>query len=314
MPVKALIYQIQGIYENLKTKGYKMKDHILRASAADNEIRAFAISGKNLIEKAKGYHNLTPLASAALGRSLLGASMMGVMMKGEDDRLTLIFKGDGPINGVTVCADSKGIVKGYVGNPDVNMELNYLNKLDVGGAIGYGTLTVIKDLGLKEPYTSTINLTTSEVAEDLTYYFATSEQTPSAVALGVLVDTDCSIKQAGGFIIQLMPNASEKTIDILEENLKNITSITALLEEGLTTKDILNKVLENLNPVILDTINVDFVCDCSKERIENAIAAIGKNDLEEMINENKEVEVSCHFCNKKYTLSVDELKNLLNNK
>ena len=287
-----------------------MQDHVLRATAAKDQIRAFAISSKNMAEASRKYHQSSPVVSAALGRLLSGASMMGLMMKGDRDVLTIIMKGDGPVNGLTVTANSKGMVKGYPGNPNVDMELNYLGKLDVGGAIGYGTMTVIKDLGLKEPYSSTINLTTSEVAEDLTYYFASSEQTPSAVALGVLVDTDTSIKQAGGFIVQLMPDATEETISKLEKNISKIHSVTDMLEKGMTPKTILEKVLEGLDLEILEKIPVGFECDCSKDKIVNALISVGKEEMDSIINDGKEIDVACHFCCKHYKFSIDELKNI----
>ena len=287
-----------------------MQDHVLRATAAKDQIRAFAISSKNMAEASRKYHQSSPVVSAALGRLLSGASMMGLMMKGDRDVLTIIMKGDGPVNGLTVTANSKGMVKGYPGNPNVDMELNYLGKLDVGGAIGYGTMTVIKDLGLKEPYSSTINLTTSEVAEDLTYYFASSEQTPSAVALGVLVDTDTSIKQAGGFIVQLMPDATEETISKLEKNISKIHSVTDMLEKGMTPKTILEKVLEGLDLEILEKIPDGFECDCSKDKIVNALISVGKEEMDSIINDGKEIDVACHFCCKHYKFSIDELKNI----
>ena len=221
-------------------------DYIVRATAANKQIRAFAITSREMVETARKHHNTSPVATAALGRLLTGGAMMGVMMKGEKDMLTIMMKGDGPINGVTVTADSKGNVKGYVGNPNVIIPANYAGKLDVGAAIGYGTLTVIKDMGLKEPYSSQVPLGTSEVAEDLTYYFATSEQVPSAVGLGVLMSKDNTVKQAGGFIVQLMPFADEEVISKLEERVNNITSVTDMLEKGMSPEDILQEVMRFL--------------------------------------------------------------------
>ena len=287
-----------------------MSDYIVRAMAADNQIRAFAATTKELTEYARCAHGTTPVATAALGRLLTAGAMMGVMMKGEDDILTIQMKGDGPINGVTVTADSHANVKGYVGNPSVDLPLNYAGKLDVGAAIGYGTLTVIKDLGLKEPYASQVPLGTSEVAEDLTYYFATSEQVPSAVALGVLIDTDCTVKQAGGFIIQLMPFAEENVISKLEEKIAHINSITNLLEQGMTPEDILENVLGEMGVELTDKISTQFYCNCSKERVEKAITSISKKDIKEMIDAGKDIEVNCHFCNTNYTFSPEELKKI----
>ena len=282
------------------------EDYIVRAMAADNQIRAFAITSRNIVETARQHHNTSPL-----GRLLTGGAMMGVMMKGDDDILTLMMKGDGPINGVTVTADSHGNVKGYVGNPNVIIPANYAGKLDVGAAIGYGTLTVIKDMGLKEPYSSQVPLGTSEVAEDLTYYFATSEQVPSAVALGVLMEKNNTVKQAGGFIVQLMPFAEEEVISTLEEKIAKITSVTDLLEKGMTPEDILEFVLGDLGVEITDKVPTQFYCNCSKERVTKALMGINKAEIKDMINEGKDIEVNCHFCNTNYNFSVEELKKLL---
>ena len=287
------------------------EDYIVRAMAADNQIRAFAITSRNIVETARQHHNTSPVATAALGRLLTGGAMMGVMMKGDNDILTLMMKGDGPINGVTVTADSHGNVKGYVGNPNVIIPANYAGKLDVGAAIGYGTLTVIKDMGLKETYSSQVPLGTSEVAEDLTYYFATSEQVPSAVALGVLMEKNNTVKQAGGFIVQLMPFAEEEVISALEEKIAKITSVTDMLEKGMTPEDILEFVLGDLGVEITDKVPTQFYCNCSKERVTKALMGINKAEIKDMINEGKDIEVNCHFCNTNYNFSVEELKKLL---
>ena len=285
-------------------------DYIVRAVAADKQIRAFAITSREMVETARQHHNTSPVATAALGRLLTGGAMMGVMMKGEKDMLTLMMKGDGPINGVTVTADSKGNVKGYVGNPNVLIPANYAGKLDVGAAIGYGTLTVIKDMGLKEPYVSQVPLGTSEVAEDLTYYFASSEQVPSAVGLGVLMSKDNTVKQAGGFIVQLMPFADEEVINKLEERVNNISSVTEMLEKGMTPEDILKEVMGDMDVEFTDKIETGFVCNCGKEKIAKALASISKKDMDEIINDGKEIEVKCDFCNTTYKFSVDELQTL----
>ena len=287
------------------------EDYIVRAMAADNQIRAFAITSRNIVETARQQHNTSPVATAALGRLLTGGAMRGVMMKGDNDILTLMMKGDGPINGVTVTADSHGNVKGYVGNPNVIIPANYAGKLDVGAAIGYGTLTVIKDMGLKEPYSSQVPLGTSEVAEDLTYYFATSEQVPSAVALGVLMEKNNTVKQAGGFILQMMPGASEEVISALEKRLGEITSITALLDAGNTPEMILEHILGDFGLEILDKLPTAFSCNCSEERIEKALISVGKQELQSMIEDGKTIEVNCHFCNKHYPVTVERLKELL---
>lgn len=286
-------------------------DYIVRATAANSQIRAFAIQSRNLVEKARQVHHTSPVATAALGRLLSGAAMMGSMMKGENDILTLQMKGDGPIQGITVTADSHANVKGYVGNPNVLIGANYAGKLDVGAAIGYGTLSVSKDLGLKEPYNSQIPLTTSEVAEDLTYYFAKSEQVPSAVGLGVLMSKENTVEQAGGFIIQLMPFAEESVIDILEKKVEEITSVTTLLGEGYTPEMLLEKILGDFGLEILDTLPSQFSCNCSKDKVLKALISIGKKELREMITEGKNIEVHCHFCNTNYEISVEEMKKLL---
>lgn len=290
-----------------------MEDYIVRATAADSQIRAFAATTREMVEFARETHNTSPVATAALGRLLTGGAMMGSMMKGEKNILTIMMRGDGPIGGLTVTADSHANVKGYPGNPNVVIPPNYLGKLDVGGAIGYGTLTVIKDLGMKEPYSSQVALTTSEVAEDLTYYFASSEQVPSAVALGVLMEKNNTVKQAGGFIIQLMPFADEKIVNILEEKISKITSVTTLLEERMTPEDILNEVLGEFGVEILDKIPTAFKCNCSKERVEKVLISLGKKELDDMINDGKDIELNCHFCNHNYNFTVEELKKIRKN-
>ena len=288
-----------------------MSDYIVRATAAGSQIRAFAATTRELVEHARQIHNTSPVATAALGRLLTGGAMMGSMMKGEKDVLTIQMKGDGPIEGVIVTADSSANVKGYVGNPNVIIPPNYLGKLDVGAAIGYGTMFVSKDLGLKEPYNSQLPLTTSEVAEDLTYYFAKSEQVPSAVALGVLMEKDNTVKQAGGFIIQLMPFADEKIIEALEEKIAKITSVTSLLEKVLTPEQILEEVLEGFDIEFLDTIPTKFDCNCSKKKVTKALIGVGRKGLKEMIDDGEPIEVNCHFCNTHYVFEIDELKALL---
>lgn len=235
---------------------------------------------------------------------------MGSMMKNDTDMLTLQVRGDGPIGGITVTADSKGDVKGYVENPDVILPPKN-GKLDVGGAVGIGLLQVIKDLGLKEPYSGQTILVTSEIAEDLTYYFANSEQVPSSVGLGVLMEKDNTVKTAGGFIIQMMPFAEDETISQIEENLKHVTSVTELLDKGYTAEQLLEELLGNVGLEITDTMPTRFYCNCSKERVEQAVASVGKKDIQEMIDEGKTIEVKCHFCNTAYQYTVEELKEIL---
>lgn len=288
-----------------------MGDYIVRATAANNQIRAFAATTRDLTEYARAAHNTSPVATAALGRLLTAGSMMGVMMKGDKDLLTLQVKAGGPLNGMTVTADSHGNVKGYVGNPNVVIHANDKGKLDVAGAVGVGFMNVIKDMGLKEPYVGQTVLQTSEIAEDLTYYFATSEQVPSSVGLGVLMGKDNTVKQAGGFIIQLMPFTEESVICKLEENLKNVTSVTAMLEAGNTPEQILEILLDGFDIEFNDKVPTQFHCNCTKERVERALISIGKKDIQEMIDEGKEIEMNCHFCNKNYNFSVEELKKIL---
>ena len=288
-----------------------MADYIVRATAAGSQIRAFAATTRDLVEHARAAHNTSPVATAALGRLLTAGSMMGVMMKGEKDLLTLQVKAGGPLEGITVTADSKGNVKGYVGNPNVILHANDKGKLDVAGAVGVGFMNVIKDMGLKEPYVGQTVLQTSEIAEDLTYYFATSEQVPSSVGLGVLMEKDNTVKQAGGFIIQLMPFTEERVISQLEENLKNVTSVTTMLEEGHTPESLLETLLKGFDIEINETIPTQFYCNCDKDRVEKALISVGRKELQEMIDEGKEIELNCHFCNRNYIFSVEELKSIL---
>ena len=288
-----------------------MNDYIIRAIAANDQIRAFAAVTTETVETARQDHNTSPVATAALGRLLTAGAMMGTMMKGDKDILTLQIKAGGPLEGITVTADSKGRVKGYVGNPDVCIPANSKGKLDVAGAVGVGIMNVIKDMGLKEPYVGQVALQTSEIAEDLTYYFATSEQVPSAVGLGVLMNKDNTVRQAGGFIVQLMPFAEESTIAKLEENVQKITSVTNLLEEGHTPESLLEKVLAGFDMEINEKVPTEFYCNCSRERVEKALISIGRKELNEMIQEGKSIEMNCHFCNKNYEFTVEELKEIL---
>lgn len=286
------------------------RDYIVRATAADGQIRAFAATTRALTEEARRAHNTSPVATAALGRLLTAGAMMGIMMKGKDDLLTLRAEGDGPIGGLVVTADAAGTVKGYAYHPEVMLPPNAKGKLDVGGALGVGVLSVIKDIGLKEPYVGQTILVSGEIAEDLTYYYATSEQTPSSVALGVLMNKDNTVRQAGGFIIQLLPDASDEVIDALEKTLEEMDSITALLDAGNTPEMILEHVLGPFGLEILDTLPTGFRCNCDKARVEKALISIGKKELQDMIDDGKTVEVNCHFCNKNYEFTVEELGEL----
>lgn len=286
-------------------------DYMIRATAANAQIRAFAATTKDLVDTARTTHQTSPVITAALGRLLTGGVMMGAMLKGDDDLLTLQISCDGPLKGMTVTADSKGQVKGYALEPQVMLPPSRAGKLDVGGAVGNGVLRVIKDMGLKEPYVGQTDLQSGEIAEDLTYYFATSEQVPSSVGLGVLMEKDNTVKQAGGFIIQLMPFTEDEVIDRLEENLKKFSSVTTVLDEGKTPEEMLEMLLCGLDVIVTEKIPVSFQCNCSKKRVEKALISIGKKELQEMIEEGKEIEVNCHFCNTAYHFTVEELKELL---
>lgn len=288
-----------------------MSDYIVRATGANSQIRAFAATTRDMVEHARQIHNTSPVATAALGRLLIAGAMMGSMMKGEKDLLTLQVRGSGPLGGITVTADQEANVKGYVNQPYVLIPANSKGKLDVAGAVGNGILNVIRDMGLKEPYVGQTVLQTGEIADDLTYYFATSEQIPSSVGLGVLMEKDNTVKQAGGFIVQLMPFAEESVIIQLEENVQKITSVTDLLEEGCTPQMLLERILEGMEPEILDTIPTQYACNCSKERVEKALISIGTKDIQAMIEEGKPIEINCHFCNSSYEFTVDELGQIL---
>ncbi|MCM1534453.1 MAG: Hsp33 family molecular chaperone HslO [Clostridium sp.] len=287
-----------------------MTDYMVRAMAANAQIRAFACTTRGVAEAARKAHNTTPVMTAALGRLLSAGVMMGSMLKGETDLMTLRIKGDGPAGGLTVTADSKGNVKGYADMPAVLLPPKPNGKLDVAGAIGNGFLRVIKDMGLKEPYVGQTELQTGEIAEDLTYYFAASEQVPSGVGLGVLVEKDYTVRQAGGFIVQMMPFAQDDVIDRVERNLQKISSVTALLDAGNTPEQILEILLEGMEPEITDKMPVAFACSCSKSRIEKVLTGIGREELKEMIEDGEPIEVNCHFCNTNYRFSVEELSEI----
>jgi len=288
-----------------------MSDYIIRATGADHQVRIFAATTKELVETAREYHNTSPVATAAIGRLLTAGAMMGTMLKGEKDKLTLQIKCDGPIGGLTVTADSGGVVKGYAGNPQVMLPPSKAGKLDVGGALGHGMLSVIKDMGLKEPYSGQTHLVSGEIAEDLTYYFTASEQVNSSVALGVLMEKNNTVKQAGGFILQVMPFAEEEVISKTEENIKNIHAVTSLLEAGYTPEAVIKEVLNGLEPQILDQIPAKFYCDCSREKVKNVLISMGRQEIQSMIDDKEPVEVHCHFCNKDYIFQLEELERLL---
>lgn len=284
-----------------------MNDYIVRATAGDGSIRAFAATTRELVQKAREIHHTSPVASAALGRLLTAAAMMGSMLKGEKDLVTLQIRGDGPLQGLVVSGDCHGQVKGYVFNPNVELPDKYPGKLDVGGAVGAGYLDVIKDIGMREPYAGRIELVTGEIAEDLTYYFAQSEQTPSAVGLGVLVETDTSIRRAGGFMIQLLPGADEGMVSRLEEKLGNVPYVTDLLDAGKTPEEILELLLGDMGLRILDRLPAAFTCNCDRQRVEKALISIGREELEKIIEEDGKANLHCHFCAKEYDFTKSDL-------
>lgn len=289
-----------------------MGDKLVRATAQNGSVRIFGAITTELVNKAVKIHNCAPTAAAALGRMLTAGSLMGAMMKSENETLTLQISGGGEAQGVVVTAYSNGSVKGYIGNPDVDLPANSHGKLDVGGAIGLsGNLLVIRDMGLKEPYVGQVPIYTGEIGDDLAYYFTTSEQTPSAVGLGVLVDKDLSVSSAGGFIIQMMPGASELVADLVTYRLEEIPSITQFIEKGMTIEEILNYIFEDMDLNILDSLIPSFECDCSRERVEKALISIGRKDLEEIHSEGKAEEIKCHFCNSAYVFTSEEIGELL---
>jgi len=286
-------------------------DYIIRATAADGAIRAFAADTTNMVEEGKTIHNTSPVASAALGRLMTAGAMMGIMMKGENDLLTLKVNCSGPIGGITVTADSKGNVKGLVNNPNVILPPNKIGKLDVAGAVDLGVLSVIMDMGMKEPYVSQVNMVSGEIAEDITYYYATSEQVPSSVALGVLMNKDNTVRKAGGFIIQLMPFTPDEVIDALEAKINSIEPVTTMLDKGMSPEDILEHVLGDFGLEINGKILTSYNCNCSRKRFEKGIISIGKKDIQSMIDDNEPVEVKCQFCGKSYEYTVADLENML---
>ncbi len=288
-----------------------MSDYIIRGMAADQQVRFVAATTRDLVEHARQIHQTSPVATAALGRLLTGGAMMGCMSKNDSDLITIQIRCNGPIGGLIVTSDARANVKGYVYHPGVMLPPSKAGKLYVGGALGSGVLTVIKDLGLKEPYTGQTNLVTGEIAEDLTYYFASSEQIPTSVALGVLMNKNNTVRQAGGFMIQMMPFASEETISTLEERLGRFTSVTKHLDSGQSPEEMMEELFEGLGMTIEEKIPTKFYCNCSKERVSRAVISIGKKELAKMVEEGEPIEVNCHFCNSHYNFTVDELEEML---
>ena len=286
-------------------------DYIVRGVAAFGQIRCFAITSAHLVEEARQRHGTSPVMTAALGRLLSGGAMMGSMMKGENDLLTLQIQCRGPAQGLTVTADAYGHVKGYPINPVVSLPASPAGKLDVGKALDLGVLTVIKDIGLKEPYSGQVQLVSGEIAEDLTYYFATSEQTPSSVALGVLMNKNNTVAQAGGYIIQLMPGTEDDVIDRLERKLKEAESVTTMLANGHTPESMLKDLLDEFQPVFSEErISASFSCNCSKERMERALISLGRKEIQKIVEEKESIEMNCHFCNSHYQFTVEELQQI----
>ncbi|WP_314790196.1 Hsp33 family molecular chaperone HslO [Mogibacterium diversum] len=290
------------------------KDYIVRASLANDSVRAFAISSTHLVAEARERHRTLPVVTAALGRLLSAGAIMGSMMKGDKDIVTISLKGDGPAGYITVTADSHGHVKGFPGNPNVDIPRKYAGKLDVGAAVGRGLLTVSYDLGLKEPYSGQVEIQTGEVAEDLAYYFTVSEQLPSAVGLGVMVDTDSSVKHAGGFIVQLLPDAPEDVIELLEKKLANLEPVTTMMEQGMTPEEMLLHIFEGVDIEFTERHDVKFYCDCSKEKVKRALAAISDKDLQDIVNDDEDIEVKCYFCNTAYKFSIADIKDILSSR
>jgi molecular chaperone Hsp33 len=286
--------------------------YVLRGTLMEDSVRVFAAITTDIVEKAREIHDLTPTASAALGRFLTAGTIMGTMLKNDTDTMTLAINGGGPAGSMIVVADARGNVKGYIGNPQVDLPLTKGQKLDVGGAIGKdGTLNVTKDLGLKEPYVGQVPIYTGEIGDDIAYYFTVSEQTPSAVMVGVLVNTDLSILGAGGVIIQMMPGSNEFVADIIEHRLHEIPPLSTLIAEGKSAEEILNMLFDDMDLKILERTEVGYVCDCSQERVEHALAAIGRKDLERLRDEEEKIEMQCHFCNAKYYFTRDDITKLL---
>lgn len=299
------------LHESRRKENERMKDYMVRATAADGQILAFAAVTANAVEEARRRHNTSPVVSAALGRTMTAAAMMGWQLKGDKHTLTLQIDGNGPIEKIVVVTNNRGEVKGYVHNPDVELPLNARGKLDVAKAVGIGVMNIVKDLGLKEPYTGQTHLITSEIAEDLAYYFTASEQVPSAVALGVLVNKDATIWTSGGFILQMMPGASDETAEKLQEIVSNFMPVTEYFAMEHTPEELLDVLLSDFGYSILDKSEIKFQCDCDRDRVTRALISIGEEELQEMIDAGETIEMTCHYCNEKYLFTVDEMKELM---
>lgn len=294
--------------------GIVLKNKLVRALAGDNMIRAFAIDSTEMVERAREIHDTTPVSTAALGRTITAASIMGYMLKGDKDKLTFQIKGSNTIKSIVAVSDATGNVKAYISHPYTETTLNDKGKLNVGGTVGRnGRMVIIKDLGLKEPYVGQANLVTGEIAEDLAAYYMYSEQQPSIVALGVHLDEDAKVDSAGGFIIQTLPSVDEEVLVKLEKAVVGLPSVTQMLRDGMNPEEMLRFVLKDFDVSIVDETEVEFMCDCSKDKIERALITIGKKELEDMKNEDKKAEIKCHFCNTNYMFSEEDLQNIIDN-
>ncbi|MBO6159533.1 MAG: Hsp33 family molecular chaperone HslO [Firmicutes bacterium] len=288
-----------------------MSDRVIRGVAAGGQVLAFAAVTTDMVEEARLRHGLSPVMSAALGRTMTAAAMMGLQLKSAEEEISIQIKGNGPAGGVYAVCNGEGHVRGYVDVPRVDLPLNAKGKLDVARAIGIGVLSIVKDLGLKEPYVGSTHLVTSEIAEDLAYYFTVSEQVPSAVALGVLVHPDESIWTSGGYMIQLLPGASDEVAELLQQRCQAFPQLTTYLAQDHTPEEVLSTLLDGMDFELLQTLPVSFKCNCDKDRVERALISIGAKDLQSLIDENEPVEMTCHYCNRKYNFTIDEVKELL---
>ena len=287
-------------------------DHIIRAITSDGYVKAMAIRSTDMVERAKKIHDTTPTATAALGRVLTATSMMGNLQKVPDGAMTMQIKGGGPLGTILATSDSVGNVRGYVTNPQISLLEKYVGKLHVGAAVGTeGMLTVIRDLQMKEPYIGSVPLVTGEIADDVTAYFAQSEQTPTACALGVLIDTDCTVKVAGGYLIQLLPGAPDDIIMKIETGIACAGAVTPMLESGMSPEEILKKVLCEFELEFFEQTPVEYRCYCSRERVEKSLIAIGKKDLQEIVDEDKDISIECQFCDNRYIFTPKDVQNLL---
>jgi molecular chaperone Hsp33 len=290
-----------------------MQDYIAKAMALDGQVRIFAAVTTGTVEEARKLHDMNPTPAAALGRVLTGAALMSQTLKGDDQSITIQIKGDGPIGGIVAVTDSHAGVRGYAYNPFFDVPLNEKGKFDIAKAVGSGYLNVIKDIGMKEPYIGYVDLVSGEIAEDLTYYYAFSEQIPAVTNLGVLIGVGGKVEAAGGFFIQLMPEAGENVIEKVEKGISGLLPVTTMIHQGRTPEDIINQIFTGEELEIFDTCSVGYKCNCSWERMERNLMSMGRKDLAEIAEDEKGAELQCHFCNKKYQFTQSEIRSLLNN-